>query len=78
MERAARGVHHGQPVVFTIARGGGRAVMLPGMHDRASPLLPSFFCFPSRLFVFLCGFQFVICFALKKEDVSGLFGVYNS
>ena len=44
--------HHGLPVVFTTAHGGGRTVMLPRTHGRVSLLLPVF-RFSSRLFDFL-------------------------
>jgi len=44
-ENGADNRHHGQPVVFTTARGGGRMVLLLGTHDRASPLLPGCFAF---------------------------------
>jgi len=41
---AARG-HHGQPVVFTTAHGGGHMVVLPRTHGCASLLLLSCFAF---------------------------------
>ena len=77
-ENGAENKHHRQPMVFTMACGGGRTVVLLGTHDRASPLLPGCFSFLRR-YSFPCAvFQSVLCFALKKEDVSGLFGVQNS
>ena len=61
-ENGAGSRHHRQPVVFTTVRGGGRTVVLPRTHNRASPLLPSFFHFPLQMFVFLRGFSICAMF----------------
>jgi len=58
--------HHGLPVVFTIARGGGGMAVLSGTHGRASPSAPDLrFSFVS--FRFPVQFSGLCCeFAFKK------------